>query len=303
MKLSELPRAALNARLGGVGLFLRTGPFLYHITSQIDSVADGLGALYGDFSIADVAEFADYHVRLLRRRNWRRMGWNVDVQVGAATPSDPLPVEQSFAVFEGCLNWCVYTHANQYLIVHAAAVEKEGGTAILPAPPGSGKSTLCAALVNSGWRLLTDELTLIQTDTGAIVPLARPISLKNESIEVIRRFAPQAEFGPVSPNTIKGTVAHMRPPAESVARANECSQVRWLVKPRYSASSALSAKPISKGRGFMLMAASAVNYMMHGADGFRLLTGMIDGMDAFELEYSGLTEAIQWFDGLMESPD
>jgi predicted ATPase len=30
---------------------------------------------------------------------------------------------------------------------------------ILPAPPGSGKSTLCAALVTRGWRLLSDELT------------------------------------------------------------------------------------------------------------------------------------------------
>jgi HprK-related kinase A len=150
-----LPRADLDARLGGAGLFLRTGLFLYHISSQIDSVADGLCALYSDFPIADTAEFADYHVRLLRRRNWRRLGWDIGVRLGGATPLSPLPIGQAFAVFEGCLNWCVYTHAHQYLIVHAAAVEKGGRTAIMPAPPGAGKSTLCAALVNSGWRLLS----------------------------------------------------------------------------------------------------------------------------------------------------
>jgi hypothetical protein len=82
---------------------------------------------------------------------------------------------------------------------------------------------------------------------------------------------------------------------------NDISRARWLVAPRYLVGGALSVAPISKGRAFMLMAGSAVNYMMHGADGFRLLTGMIDGMDAFELEYSNLTEAIQWFDSLASS--
>jgi hypothetical protein len=35
-----------------------------------------------------------------------------------------------------------------------------GRAALLPAPPESGKSTLCAALVAHGWRLCSDEFAL-----------------------------------------------------------------------------------------------------------------------------------------------
>lgn len=59
--------------------------------------------------------------------------------------------------------------------------------AIVPAPLDSAKRTLCAALVGKGWRLLSDELALVRLDTGELVPLPRPISLKNASINIIRR--------------------------------------------------------------------------------------------------------------------
>ena len=48
----------------------------------------------------------------------------------------------------------------------------------------------------------------------------------------------------------------------------------------------------------MLMAASSVNYLLHGARGFAALTDMIDGIDAFGLVYSDIDEAIRWFDNL-----
>ena len=62
---------------------------------------------------------------------------------------------------------------------------------LLPAPPGAGKSTLCAGLVHRGWRLLSDELALVDMETGLVRGMARPVNLKNKSIEVIRDFAPE----------------------------------------------------------------------------------------------------------------
>ena len=99
------------------------------------------------------------------------------------------------------MNWCISAHAHQFLILHAAVLERGGVALIMPAPPGSGKSTLCAALALSGWRLLSDELALIDPGSGRVWPLCRPVSLKNRSIEVIRHFAPEAVFGPVAEGT------------------------------------------------------------------------------------------------------
>jgi len=84
------------------------------------------------------------------------------------------------------------------------------GAVIMPGVPGAGKSTLCAAFGLSGWRTLSDEHALIPPVSRQVVPLCRPVSLKNESIGVIRSFSSQAVFGPPSRDTHKGTVQHMK---------------------------------------------------------------------------------------------
>jgi HprK-related kinase A len=297
VKISQLTSSQLRERLANPGLPLSAGPFVFQIQTKLSQIADGLRVLYGDFPIASRAGFADFHVRFEERRGWRgSFRPCVSVEVDGDRPANELPIEQAQAVFEGCLNWCIYTRAYQYLIIHAAAIERGGRAALLPAPPGSGKSTLSAALVNRGWRLLTDELTLVATDTRTIVPLARPISLKNESIDVIKRFAPEVVVGSSCPNTIKGTIAHMKPPRESVRRVAEDCSAAWLVIPSYRSGAVTSAREITKGEAFMRVAESSVNYMVLGQLGFDLVSALIDEMVCYRFEYSDLNEAVRWFD-------
>ena len=303
MLVSELSPAKLAGCLNGPGLYLSVGPFLYHLKSNLSDVVKGISILYRDFTCSESAEFADFHVVLQRRQNlFRSFQREVTVLVDGVSPSVPLPVNQAFALLEGVLNWCVYSFAHQYFIVHAAAIERDGLAAILPAPPGSGKSTLCAALVHRGWRLLTDELTLIDPTTAKVLPLARPVSLKDESLEVIRRFAPEVVIGPISPNTVKGNVAHVRPSTESVRKINVSSRPAWIVFPKFRSGGKLSATAVSKSHALMRVADSAVNYSTLGANGFEILSQVIDGTDSFDFEYSDLNDAIAWFDSLVCPP-
>ncbi len=184
-------------------------------------------------------------------------------------------------------------------MIHAAAVERGGCAAILPAPPGSGKSTLCAALVHRGWRLLTDELTLLHCQTKKIVPLARPVSLKNNSIQLMRNFAPQAVFGPAIHNTIKGTIAYMRPPAESVGQVDKPAMPKWVIFPKYNAGAPTTIQSLLRSQTFTRIADSLVNYTVLGESGFETLSSFIEGTDSYEFKYSNLDEAVAWFDGLM----
>ena len=131
-----------------------------------------------------------------------------------------------------------------------------------------------------------------------IVPLARPVSLKNDSIDLIRRFAPSAVTGPISPNTAKGTIAHMKPPSESVARVGEYCPLAWVIVPKYHVGAATMAGEMTKGEAFMKVAESAVNYMALGKLGFDLVSCFIDETLCYRFEYSDLDQAVQWFDAL-----
>jgi hypothetical protein len=260
-------------------------------------VAKGIVQLYSEHLVED--GFADFHVRVARPAGLRR--WvkpQVVFQFDGTPPFLPLPGNQGFPILEWGLNWCVSAHCHQYLVLHAAVLERSGGALVLPAPPGSGKSTLCAALVSRGWRLLSDELALLSPASGEIVPLARPISLKNASIELIARFAPQEFIGPAVHDTLKGSVAHMKPPKESVRRESETAPPRWLVKPRYVAGTPAQLQPLSKARAFMQLVDSAFNYQFHGVQGFDLLGRLVESCECYEFAYAELEEAVGTFEAL-----
>lgn len=295
MKVSQIEAGELRRALSKSGLRIRTGPFVSHVQSPIQDIADGVQLFYKDFDCQSEG-FADFHLKLVRPRNLHRV-WRPQVtcSLNDESPFSPLPSDQAFAVLESLLNWSIYTTTYNYLIIHGATVERNGFAAILPAPPGSGKSTLCAALVSRGWRLLTDELTLVSPASGLISALARPISLKNNSIDVLQDYAPHEVFGPRIYNTIKGTIAHMRPPTDSVTRMHEAAVPGWLIFPKYQVGASTSVTPLPKGQAFMSLSSGLVNYPVLGVQGFEALTRLIDGTDCFNFTYSSLDEAMAWF--------
>ncbi len=286
----------------GQGVDVRLGPFVLRLQTTLPDVARHFGFLYGDFPV-DEGGVADFHVRLVRPRGVRRVVYpQVLFYCDGRSPYAPFPRRLGLALLEWGLNWCVMSHANLYLNIHSAVVERGGRAVIMPAAPGSGKSTLCAALVHRGWRLLSDEMALVRPDDGRLVPIPRPISLKDASIGLIRAFAPEARFGPELPETSKGTLSHLRPPSESVARAGETASPAWVIFPTYTPGVDPELKPIPKTRFLLHVASNSFNYGVLGARGFETLARLIETCACFQFRYSRLDDALKVFDSL-PSPD
>jgi len=286
------------------GLRLHMGPFVAGIQSRLPAVHAAVATLYADHALAGEDEFVDFHVGVRRPAGLRRW-WDPQVvfEFEGQAPFNPLPGDQGFPLLEWGLNWCVYGMCHQYLILHAAVLERGGRALILPAPSGSGKSTLCAALLFSGWRLLSDELTLIAPRDGSIVPNPRPVSLKNESIGVIRRFAPQVRFGSRVEETSKGVVAHFPAPVSAVQQAACRALPGWVVLPKYLPEQPARLQRLERARAFMHLVENAFNYDVFGAEGFRLLASVIDNSECFKFEYSSVPEAVALFAQLADGQD
>jgi len=279
-------------------LRIRLGPVAAEIRSPFGVVASALALLYAEHHVLATDDFADFRVAVEPPFGVRRfVAPQALFKFDGSVRFRPLPAAQAFPLLEWGLNWCVTTHCHQYLIIHSAVLERHGRALLLPAPPGSGKSTLCAALVARGWRLLSDELALIELDGKRVVPMPRPISLKNRSIDTIARFWPDAAIGDIVPDTLKGSVAHVRPPGDSVHRALEYPAPGWVVLPRYAHGVATELAPLPKCEAFMRLVDSAFNYSVHGRAGFEALAALVDASDCRAFTYGGaLDEAVGVFD-------
>jgi HprK-related kinase A len=301
MTLNSIPCYKLATLLASGEFVLRLGPFFVQLKADIDDLAELIQRLYGDCQLEAPNGLSDFHLHLSKPRNLRRFYRpQARFMIDGQSPFAPFPVDHAFPLFEWGLNWCVASYSHQFLMLHSAVVEKNGKAVLLPAWPGSGKSTLCAALVFRGWRLLSDEFGLIRPGTNAMIPFPRCIPLKNESIAILRDFAPESVSGPIFPRTRKGDVAHLKPPTESVQRSTELAVPAFVIFPRYTPGQHATLRPLAKARAFMKLAGNAFNYELLGESGFRTVASLIHACDTFLFHYDDLKKAVQTLDRLVE---
>jgi len=272
-------------------IYLRTGPFVTRLETANPLVRQGIALLYDEAARTAVSAFADFHITVAspRLRRWWRP--NVTFSFDGTPLFRPAPWAHASLIFEWGLNLVIATHAHQYLIVHAAVLERDGRAVIIPGPPGSGKSTLAAGLAHRGWTLLSDELALIAPDTGQLIGLGRPISLKNNSIEIIRRFAPDVVLSDPVPGTSKGTVALAKAPRGWTA--DRPVTPAWVVFLNFRPGTEPHFAPRPKAESFIELAVNSMNYSILGERGFAVLGNLVERARCLEFAYGDLADGVR----------
>ncbi len=292
MTAGDLPAETFASRIAADGVVLRIPPITVRVRSDLRAFALQLYDVYRDHALVADAHFADVDIRILRVRDlrpWRSKEANFIVD--GTTPFDPFPIQHALPTFEWGLNWVFAQRTNMWLLLHAAAVERDGKALLLPAYPGGGKSTLAASLASRDWRLLSDEFAVVTDERGTVLPFARPPAIKNAAIDVLRAFAPEASFGPVIPNTRKGTVAHMRVPRASLELGDAAATIGMIAFPEFQAGAAVSVIRVGEADAFMRLAVHSFNYEVLGARGFHMVGGLVKSCPCHVIRYGDLADA------------
>ena len=261
---------------------LSVGPLSFRVGSAWPGPVASLKQLYAGYP---GGETADFTVRLEPVTPWRR--WvrpSVAIQGDYVLPdAAPLPLAHGLVAAEMGMNLQMALGERRYLLLHAASVEKDGRALILTGESGAGKSTLAAWLGEHGWRFMGDEFALLEPETGLLFPFPRAVSLKNESIAAMAAFVAGDRFGPRLEGTPKGTIRHIRPNDEAVARMTEPARPALILFPRFG--HAAEIRPVGPAEAFMRLTQASTNYVALGQRGFDALTGLVQNCRALALDY------------------
>ncbi len=279
----EIVESALSTK----GLWLDFGAVTINVAGRAPRLAEQIRAVYPNFPLLTEGRWADVHIRIDRRSGLRR--WlrpQVVMSSDGRVMFEPFPADSPLPLMEWSCNWLIGQRINHLLLLHAGLMEKDGYALVLPATPGSGKSTLSAALSHRGWRLMSDEFGAFDTDTRQFRAILKPVALKNESIDVVRKFAPVAVIGPTFPKTRKGTVAHMVATPDAVLRRHDPAMPGAILLPKWQAGAATSWQSLPRHAAFSALAFNAFNYQLLGEVGFDCVRALAHECPAWTLTYS-----------------
>jgi HprK-related kinase A len=293
MLIKQLPDKQFLSTLNSGHLAIAIGDFWFSLRSSIAALYSPLQQLYRDYpcSISASDTLCDARIGVEAKRNYfsrqARFIWE------DSAPFPALPISQAHPLFEWGLNWAVATMAGQRIVIHSAVLERNGKALLLPGEPGSGKSTLCAALAFSGWRLLSDELSVINPMTHEVHPYPRPISLKNESIDIIARNFPSVYLTEPISDTRKGSIAYARPDEFAVAASYRPAPIGHVIFPKFSTNGAFEFTPMSRAQTLSKLLENTFNVGILGQTGFVGLATSLLEAQCYAFSYGSLEEALE----------
>jgi HprK-related kinase A len=272
-------------------MLIDVGQYLFRVDSAPSIVKANLKLMYGDAISNSALAPADYTVSLKHDSLLRKfLKPQVTFYLGSNSPFKPLPASQSYPVMEWGMNWCIAATDFNRLIVHAAVLVKNNKAIVFPATPGSGKSTLSAYFALNGWQLYSDEMAIIDLESLKVMPLFRPVCLKNESISLIKEWFPQSILTGIAKDTQKGDVAHLKVNSFAEYKKFLPADIVAIVFPKYQENTETEPYKINKIAGFEKLAANSFNYNILGSTAFSTIQKIIENTQQVEINYNDLSD-------------
>lgn len=176
----------------------------------------------------------------------------------------------------------------RFVLLHAAAAERDGAAVVLPAAMESGKTTLVAGLVKAGLRYLSDEIAAFDPDGQLVLPYPKPLSVDPGSWPVLADLRPQVSNG------LTGFLERqwqIPPTAISPIAVGEPAVPRVLVLPRYEAGAPTVLTPLGRAEALVQVLHCAFTFPERGERDVRALAALVRQCACYRLVMSDLDTA------------
>jgi hypothetical protein len=187
--------------------------------------------------------------------------------------------------------WSAAINQHNFLFyIHAGAVGLGDACILLPAAPGSGKSSLTAALTHRGFRYFSDEIALIEPGTFMVNPMPLAVCAKSTGWNLIAGYYPGILSAPTHGRSDGKIVRYAAPPAARIQKT--AASVTHIVFPRYDKASKTELRPMARSDalGHLMSECMALRQRLD-QNNVQDLLRWIGGIQCHALPFSSLEEA------------
>lgn len=282
----------LHFRIGAIDLSLRC---------ELDQVRRDFSEIYGPFRAENTDSISSIEMEVRSdRRMWcgtrRYHIFGDDRPIGRSRRRPEV-----MPYLEWGINRQVIARRREFLQLHAASLVRGGAGVIFAASSGSGKSTLAAGLLSRGWKYLSDEFALIDTETRRLHPFPKALCIKSGSFKVVeglnlphwrRRYYVKA---------FKGRVGYLCPYDVSDRPLASLSPIRFIVFPKYIDGGRPRLFPLSRAQAAFELMRYVMNPEAHGCRTASLLADVARHAVCFGLESGPLEPTCDLIDSILPS--
>jgi len=194
----------------------------------------------------------------------------------------------------GNLMLAAYRRSHCLVALHAAAIIANDRCVLLAGVPGSGKSTLTAALLANGFGFCADDTALLTPPPIRVRGVPSRLGLKEGSWPVVRELWPELDSLPVHCRADGKRIRYLMPDDVMSAAPSDAAQTAHvLVFPHYQPGSPTVMQPLRRADALLKLTESG--YDIPDIINDNVVSALIDWMtslDCYDLRYSDMQEAV-----------
>lgn len=176
--------------------------------------------------------------------------------------------------------------------IHAGVVGNGTSCTLFPAAPGSGKSSLVAALAWRGFQYFSDEVALIEPKTFHVPALPLAMCIKEPGWELIAPYYPVVTELPTHRRKDGKVTRYIAPPKTAMQQV--AMPVGHIIFPRYEENAPTEVRPVPQSEALArLMAECLVLRQRLDRHNVADLLCWIEGIKSYSLTFSSLSAAAE----------
>lgn len=185
--------------------------------------------------------------------------------------------------------------------IHAGVVGNGTSCTLFPAAPGSGKSSLVAALTWRGFQYFSDEVALIEPKTFRVPALPLAMCIKEPGWDLIAPYYPVIADLPTHRRKDGKVMRYIAPPQAAMQQA--ALPVSHIIFPRHDENATTEIRPVPQSEALArLMAECLVLRQRLDRHNVGNLLRWIEGVRSHALTFSSLEAAAELVAGMIGPP-